>query len=57
MLLGNFNLPDIDGETNTLKENPSQQRESRSFLGTVSELGLEQCVDFPTRRDNILDLI
>ena len=57
LLSGDFNLPDINWETNALKENPSHQRESRLFLEAVSELGLKQFVDFPTRGDNILDLI
>ena len=57
LLSGDFNLPDIDWETNALKENPLHQRESRLFLETVSELGLKHFVDFPTREDNVLDLI
>jgi len=57
LLSGDFNLPDIDWEANALKDNPLHQRESRSFLETVSELGLKQFVHFPTRGDNILDLI
>ena len=57
LLSGDFNLPDIDWEKNALKENLSHHRESRSYLVTISELGLRQFVDFPTRGDNILDLI
>ena len=57
LLSGDFNLPDIDWETNTLKENPTHQRESRLLLEMSSELGLKQFVDFPTRGSNILDLI
>jgi len=57
LLSGDFNLPDIDWEANAIKDNPLHQRESRSFLETVSELGLKQFVHFPTRGDNILDLI
>ena len=52
-----FNLPDIDWEANALKENPSNQRECMPFLETVLELGLNQCIDFPTREANILVLI
>ena len=40
LLSDDLNLPDIDLETNALKENPSNHRESRSFLETISELGL-----------------
>ena len=57
LLSGDFNLPDIDWEANALKDNPLHQRESRSFLETVSELGLKQFVKFPTRGENMLDLI
>ena len=57
LLSGDCNLPDIDWEANALKENPSRQRESKSFLETVSEQSLKQFVGFPTKGDNILDLI
>ena len=57
LLRGDFNLPDIDWETNALKEIPSYQKESRLFLEAVSGLGLKQFIDFPTRGDSILDLI
>ena len=57
LLSGDFDLPDIDWEKNALKENLSHHRESRSYLVTISELGLRQFVDFPTRGDNIPDLI
>ena len=41
LLSGDCNLPDIDWETNALKETPSHQRESRLFLEAVTELGLK----------------
>ena len=36
LLSGDFGLPDVDLEATSLKENPSNQRNSRSFLETVS---------------------
>ena len=57
LLSGDFNLPSIDWETYTLKQNPAHQRESLLLLETIAELGLKQFVDFPTRGNNLLDLI
>ena len=57
LLSGDFNLPSIDWETYTLKQNPAHQRESRLLLETIAELDLKQFADFPTRGNNLLDLI
>ena len=46
LLSGDFNLPSIDWETYTLKQNPAHQRESRLLLETIAELGLKQFVDY-----------
>lgn len=52
ILFGDFNLPDISWSDFTAKVNIS-----REFLTLCFKLGAVQCVDFPTRGDNILDLV
>ena len=52
ILLGDFNLPDISWPSLTARSNIS-----REFLTLCFRIGAEQCVDFPTRKDNILDLV
>ncbi len=56
-----FNLPDIDWEKGVVK--PSSQRTYKNseefcttLINSAHDHGLEQVVDFPTRKDNILDL-
>ena len=52
ILLGDFNLPDISWSNFVARSNIS-----REFLTLCFKLGAVQCVDFPTREDNILDLV
>ncbi len=61
ILAGDFNLPDIDWQKGVVK--PSNQRTYKSseefcttLISSAHYHGLEQIVDFPTRKDNILDL-
>ena len=44
---GDFNLPDIDNYPIPI---------NKSILDMIQDLGAEQMVDFPTRKDNILDI-
>jgi hypothetical protein len=58
LLGGDFNLPDIEWENNTIKSNPQYgYKVNRLLLDTLEEHGLHQCVRKPTRLNNILDLI
>ena len=52
MILGDFNLPDI-----SWNEFTTGSRISEEFLTTCLRLGAHQCVNFPTRGENMLDLI
>ena len=57
IIVGDFNLPDIDWDTKKLK-NRSNLAIHESFLEFLSTSGLEQIINFPTHiRGNILDLI
>lgn len=54
---GDFNVPDISWETNTIFGSKQyQRRDSQTVLDIALDLGLEM-VDFPTRQENTLDLI
>jgi len=50
--IGDFNYPDIDWKKMTCTS-----ANSRGFLDTVMDNFLHQFVDFPTRKQNILDLL
>ena len=50
---GDFNLPDINWETESCKIDSKINLE---FLDTIRELGLNQIIDFKTNDKNILDL-
>ncbi|CAG2228076.1 unnamed protein product [Mytilus edulis] len=52
-----FNLPDINWQEQTITHRQYPTRTSQAFLDTVADNGLEQIVDFPTRKENTLDLI
>ncbi len=52
MLLGDFNLPDIVWDNLT-----ARSQISREFLSLCFKLGAEQCVNFATRGNNLLDLV
>jgi hypothetical protein len=53
IILGDFNLPNVDWENLSAPESGKQ----RSFMQVFSKLGYGQYVKEPTRADNILDLI
>ena len=53
---GDFNLPDIDWKTNSLVSHNYPIPISKSILDMIQDLGAEQMVDFPTRKDSILDI-
>ena len=53
---GDFNLPDIDWKTNSIVSHNYLIPINKSILDMIQDLGAEQMVDFPTRKDNILDI-
>jgi len=55
-LVGDFNLPDIDWNTVTIKGHQNTKAINENFINMTNDLGLEQIVDFNTRGQNILDL-
>ena len=58
ILAGDFNLPDIDWPSHTIKPNPQYgYKVNRALLDTVEDHGLIQQVHKPTRLNNVLDLI
>ena len=58
ILAGDFNIPDIDWNALTVKNNNQYPlRVSQTFLDIAQDMSLEQIVDFPTRGDNLLDLV
>lgn len=54
---GDFNLPDIDWKTLNISGSQYPQSTSKHFLDMIADSNLEQLVDFPTRKDKVLDLI
>jgi len=54
ILMGDFNLPDINWNTSTV--NVSSQNIHYNFLAFTVLNALHQVVNFPTRDDNLLDL-
>ena len=55
-LCGDFNLPDINWEMNTVTNHQYSKPINELFLDLVCDLGLSQSVTDPTRGNNILDL-
>ena len=53
---GDFNLPDIESKTNSIVSHNYLIPINKSILDMIQDLGAEQMVDFPTRKDNILDM-
>lgn len=53
---GDFNLPDIDWESESITSNQYPKLLNENFLSCLSDNGLEQMVDFPTRYSNTLDI-
>jgi hypothetical protein len=54
---GDFNLPDINWSEQSIINRQYPIRTNQTFLEIVADNGLEQIVDFTTRKDNTLDLI
>ena len=55
-LAGDFNLPDIDWSTCCTTSYQYPKALNDCFLSTITDLGLDQIVNFGTRNDNILDI-
>ena len=55
-LCGDFNLPDINWDSNTITGHQYSLSMNQLFLDLFCDLGLTQTVDKPTRENNILDL-
>ena len=54
---GDFNLPDIDWIDLSITGTQYPARRNETFLSLIADNNLEQKVDSPTRKDNILDLV
>ena len=53
---GDFNMPDINWETNRFTPGGSYPAISKQMLNIAADFGLEQIVTKPTRKNNTLDL-
>ena len=51
-----FNLPDIDWKTNSIVSHNYPIPINKSFIDMIVDLGAEQLVDTPKRKDTILDI-
>lgn len=56
ILGGDFNLPDIDWESSTVKGHQLPRRINEEFISMQHDLALEQMVLFPTRGQNTLHI-
>jgi hypothetical protein len=54
---GDFNLPDIEWTRPSIIGSQYPLRVNQAFLNLVADSNLEQQVNFPTRKENTLDLI
>jgi hypothetical protein len=57
IVAGDFNLPDINWSTMSIEGSHYPRRVNETFLNLIADNNLEQQVDFPTRKENILDII
>ncbi|KAI8516360.1 hypothetical protein Bbelb_049410 [Branchiostoma belcheri] len=57
VLGGDFNLSDWNWEEKVLKPGSSYPNIHRQFMDIISDLGMEQIVEKPTRGENTLDII
>jgi hypothetical protein len=57
LISGDLNLPDFNWTNQTVTNNQYPIMTNQSFLKIVADNGLEQIVDYPTYKDNTLDLI
>ena len=53
---GDFNLPDIQWKENQITSHQNTKSINEAFMNTFQDLSVKQLVDFPTRKENILDL-
>ena len=53
---GDFNLPDINWNCDSIQGNRNPVKVNEMLLNTVQDLDLDQIVKFPTRKQNTLDL-
>jgi hypothetical protein len=56
ILAGDFNLPHIDWETNTVKTGSNQVNHHQELIEIIEDSGMEQLQLKPSRENNILDL-
>ena len=54
---GDLNLPDIDWSTNSIAGHQYPKALNESFINMMEDTSMEQLVDFPTRKKNILDIL
>ena len=54
---GDMNLPDIDWTTNTIINHQYVKEINESFLEAFETCNMEQIIDFPTRGENILEIV
>ena len=57
IIVGDFNCPDIQWETPSLKHEASDKEVQRTLIDITSQSGLAQLHEEPTRENNLLDLI
>ena len=55
-MTGDFNLPDISWSTNSIIGNQNTVGVNNAFLNLFADTGLQQMVEFPTRKNTTLDL-
>ena len=51
-----MNLPDINWESNIISSHQYNKKLNESFLSFLYDGNLDQLINFPTRKDNTLDL-
>ncbi|CAC5365120.1 unnamed protein product [Mytilus coruscus] len=54
---GDFNLPDINWSEQPINHRQYPTKTNQAFPEIVADNGLEQIADFPTRKENTLDLM
>ena len=52
-----MNLPDIDWNSSSIQGHSNPIAINSTFIDTIPDIGGEQFVNSPTRKDNILDVI
>ncbi len=55
-ICGDFNMPDIDWKSNSVKDGSSHLATQENFLNIIGDHSLEQLVMAPTRGENTLEL-